>query len=576
MATELATRPVATTYDVETLVAMAWRGDIRVPRFQRGFRWQRRDVIRLFESILRGFPIGSVLLWRRPAPAEQLRLGALNVDAQHNERALWVVDGQQRITSLANALHHGGRQDERFRIAYNIERGSFEPLALVAPEDPLVVPLPVLFDLREVLAWFNSRPEVADYVGRANEVTTSLRQYRVPAYEVEHDNEQVLRDIFDRMNNYGKRLSRAEVFSALFPGDASVRQDLTFHRIAERIDEDLGFGLIDQDTVLKAVLARRGPNVLREIRTEFGDRIEPGRPRQGSRPASEPAGEDRDTAYLLGEEALRRAVQFLQVTAGVPHVTMLPYRHLLVVLSRLFAHHTEPDAVNLRRLQRWFWRAAVVGPEVFKGSTTGAIRTLCYAVKPDDLGSSVEELLRQVDYPDRPRPDLRRFRSNEAGTKIVLCAWWSVGPRSLRNGEPLDRGDLVEILVDRPTAADAVRYVVPRARVPEEYRLWAADRVLLPDLEADGQAVEGQLIATPLDVDEHQWHATLQSHLLDDHTVSLLAAGEVVDFLTARQERLHGQLTTFLQRMCEWQFEDTPPLADLVVEDLSDGDDEPA
>jgi uncharacterized protein with ParB-like and HNH nuclease domain len=51
MASELATRPTATTLDVEALVTMAWRGEIRVPHFQRDFRWQRRDVIRLFESI---------------------------------------------------------------------------------------------------------------------------------------------------------------------------------------------------------------------------------------------------------------------------------------------------------------------------------------------------------------------------------------------------------------------------------------------------------------------------------------------------------------------------------------------
>jgi hypothetical protein len=572
---ELATSPTATTLlDVERLVTMAWRGEIRVPHFQRGFRWQRRDVIRLFESIQRGYPIGSLLLWRRSAPAGTLQLGALTVDAPKNDRALWVVDGQQRITSLANALDSHGWHDDRFRIAYDLANDRFVPLPPQPVEESLVIPLPVLFNLRKVLGWFQSHPEVAEYADRANAITTSLRQYRVPAYEVEHDDERVLRDIFDRMNNYGKRLSRAEVFFALFPDDGSRRQSLTFDGIAARIDEDLEFGPIDRDTVLKAVLARRGPNVLREIRNEFGDQPRLEGARQAGRTNSEFPDEDRDTAYRLGEEALRRAVRFLQDTTGVPHITMLPYRHLLVVLTRLFAHHPELDAVNLRRLRRWYWRAAVVGPEVFRGSTTGAIRTLCYAVNRQDAGRSIEELLRLVDHPERPRPDLRRFRSNEAGSKIVLCAWWSEGPRSLYDGEPLDRSDLAEILVDRSTAADAIRYVVPRPRVPAEYRLWAADRVLLPDPDTDGYAVDGHLISPTLDLDEVRWQAVLHSHLLDEHMVSLLNAGKVVEFLTARQERLHTHLTTFLQRMCEWEFEDTPPLADLVVEDLADGGDE--
>lgn len=55
----LETQPSATTYDMVDLVAEAWRGRVRVPHFQRDFRWGRKDVIRLFDSIVRGFPIGS-------------------------------------------------------------------------------------------------------------------------------------------------------------------------------------------------------------------------------------------------------------------------------------------------------------------------------------------------------------------------------------------------------------------------------------------------------------------------------------------------------------------------------------
>jgi hypothetical protein len=165
----------------------------------------------------------------------------LTINAPASERALWVVDGQQRITSLANALHPDEMTDERFKIAYDLETRQFGPVPVVE-EDPLVIPLPVLFDLQKLLGWFHQRPDVAGHVDQANEVTKILRQFPVPAYEVVHDEPRVLQDIFDRMNNYGKRLSRAEVFSALFAG-AEVARDsrITFERIAEGIDEDLGF-----------------------------------------------------------------------------------------------------------------------------------------------------------------------------------------------------------------------------------------------------------------------------------------------------------------------------------------------
>ncbi|HET9895212.1 MAG TPA: DUF262 domain-containing protein [Streptosporangiaceae bacterium] len=98
----LDTRPTATTLDVEQLARWAWEGRIRVPHFQRPLRWQRDDVIKLFDSIVRGYPVGSLLLWRRQAPSEKLQLGALRVRARQMSDALWVVDGQQRIMSLAN------------------------------------------------------------------------------------------------------------------------------------------------------------------------------------------------------------------------------------------------------------------------------------------------------------------------------------------------------------------------------------------------------------------------------------------------------------------------------------------
>lgn len=567
-------RPNATMYDVEKLVSMAWRGQIRVPHFQRDFRWQRTDVIRLFDSIVRGYPVGSLLLWRRPAQAASLHLGALTIDAPAFQDALWVVDGQQRITGLANALHEDGAHDPRFALAYDLRIEEFVSRPQV--EDPLVIPLPVLFDLAKVLGWFGRYPEVTDYVVKANEITKTLRQFQIPAYEVVQDDARVLQDIFDRMNNYGKRLSRAEIFSALFAGDEKVKDStLTFDRIAENIDDELGFGVIDNDTVLKAVLARRGPDTMREIRNEFGDESETGGHQTG-RAIIEFPEEDRNTAYRLGQEAMLRAVSFLQDEAGVPHFSMLPYRHLLIVLTRFFAHHPKPDARSVRLLRRWFWRAAVTGPETFKGSTTGALRALCHAVKPGDLAGSIQNLLSLVDRRDAPLPDLRRFRSNEASTKIVLCAWWNDEPRSLEDGEPFDRLDLSACLLERQTALDAVRYIVPRQQVPTEYRFWAANRVLMPVVESGVSTAESMIVSKPVDLDDKEWWAVLASHCIRPEVAGLLASDRIVDFLKARQEALGAQLTGFLERVCEWGFEDTPPLTELLVEDLEEDFDAPA
>jgi hypothetical protein len=560
MSSGLGTQPTATTIDVEQLARWAWEGRIRIPHFQRPLRWQRDDVIKLFDSIVRGYPVGSLLLWRRPAPAETVQLGALRIDAPRLERALWVVDGQQRITGLANALHPDGQSDERFRISYDLRKKLFVPTPRGAPRGD-VIPLPVIFDLRQVLRWSADHPEAADHVDEVNEITQMIRQFQVPAYEVDQDDPQVLEDIFDRLNNYGKRLTRAEIFSALFAGDEEDKDDTpTLDRIAQDISDELGFGLIDNDTVLQTILGRRAPDVLRQIRTEFGP---------DARVSIDVPEEDRDTAYRLGEAALRRAVHFLQTVVGVPHFTLLPYKYLLVVLTRLFAHHPDLDERDQLLVRRWFWRAAVVGPEIFRGNTTGAVRLQNRAIQPDDLEGSIQRLLELVPWTAFRTPDLDRFRSNEAATKLVLCSWWSLRPRSLTSGKPFDGADLSESIGVGRTPVDAVQNVVSRAFVPRDLRTWAATRVLYPETDAGELiAVESVLVGMPPpNLNPDLWYEALASHCISPDAAQAFAEGNIEGFLADRQAVLGQQLGLFLQQRCEWEFEDTPPLDSLVLDD---------
>src|SRR6266540_3193737 len=97
-------RSDAARYKIEQLLDFVRRGYIRIPRFQRGLRWTSTDVERLFDSIYRGFPVGTLLFWQRPANADTVEIGPVTIKAPTLSDALWVVDGQQRITSLAAAL----------------------------------------------------------------------------------------------------------------------------------------------------------------------------------------------------------------------------------------------------------------------------------------------------------------------------------------------------------------------------------------------------------------------------------------------------------------------------------------
>ncbi len=550
----LGSRPSARTFDVEELVGRVHRGDIRIPHFQRDFRWGWEDVRRLFDSILRGYPVGSLLLWTRSAPAAQIRLGALEIDAPESPNAYWVVDGQQRLTALANALSPESQSDPRFALSYNLRTGELAKPSQA--HDAHLVPLPVLFNLQEILKWFAADPQLAEYLDDATAVTRTLRQFEIPAYLVEEDDVEALQDIFDRMNNYGKRLKRAEVFAALTapPEGSSGVAPLTLDLIGSQIDDEFSFGTIRGNTILGCILARRGPDVRREIRNEF----------------SNPEDEGRDAAYARGANAMRRAVAFLQRDVGVPHVSFLAYQYLLVVLARFFSMESPISDRDRELLARWYWQAALVGPENFRGGSANAAYLLCNRIDLEDPSRSVQQLLDAVRQERIQPPDPHRFRIPQSSTTIILTALWALGPRSPVTGDVYTIADLHDAIGDQ-TASQAVSYLVPRSLLGRDLRDWAANRILAPGSDVQNSDDSWPFAARPPQWDDPRWKAFLHSHLISPETSRLLALGEIDEVVKRRDRALSEYLESFLADRAQVNRDRTPPI-DALVADLDDGD----
>lgn len=118
------------------VIAQIEVGKIVLPAMQRPFVWKEDRITRLVDSLLRGFPIGTALLWKT---SEVQRFRSFQKDIQQNpgitvdfqssdstERYL-VLDGQQRLTSLFVALSgtYGGKR--LFVDVLSGERGSKDP-----------------------------------------------------------------------------------------------------------------------------------------------------------------------------------------------------------------------------------------------------------------------------------------------------------------------------------------------------------------------------------------------------------------------------------------------------------------
>jgi uncharacterized protein with ParB-like and HNH nuclease domain len=89
-------------YFIKDLINDVERGRIRIPSFQRGFVWESSRVSYFIDSIYKGFPFGSLLLWRTRTPLRTERnLGPYKLLDNDPEYPIdYVLDGQQRITSI--------------------------------------------------------------------------------------------------------------------------------------------------------------------------------------------------------------------------------------------------------------------------------------------------------------------------------------------------------------------------------------------------------------------------------------------------------------------------------------------
>ena len=121
-------------YKAETIAAVLSRLNASwfLPALQREFVWDTTRICQFFDSLMRAYPISSLLLWDVPEEARENVEVYKFIDAasdlgRHNERdrafgaetLTFVLDGQQRLTSLLIGLQ--GRYDVKKPYSRTVE-----------------------------------------------------------------------------------------------------------------------------------------------------------------------------------------------------------------------------------------------------------------------------------------------------------------------------------------------------------------------------------------------------------------------------------------------------------------------
>jgi len=518
------------------LVKLVLAGRIRLPSFQRDYRWHPGDVESLFDSVRKSYPIGNLLLWERPAPAGRITIGPLVLDVPEVQQARWVVDGQQRITSLVGALAAPeGVADPRFAVYVHLPSLKFR--ATAHPPTGPWLPLRSAGSAQGLLSWQYANAEFLgpEQFDAASEVAAALQEYPIPSYIVEAEDERELRVVFDRMNNSGRPLRKEEVFDALHGVQGSATPgDLP--EVGNSVAA-AGFGRLKDGEVLRSLLAIRDPDIFRDVHDEFsGD-------------------EDRCRAFEITEHVLLDVVATLRDGLFVPHVRALPYPSVIPMLAALVHRFGRPTGRTAILVRRWFWRGAALGANP-AGNVPLVRRTLRAVAKAGTPQDAARAMLAGLPEPPRHwRPDLTQVQLNRALTRVNLLGLIGLGPTEL---VPAD----MDLPVPNPVIAagellDAVARPLVRI-VPSSvhHRLAAtmANRILHPP-------VTGDVVQTLLRADP----AVRASHGVDDECSALLADGRWEDALAHRADMLSVSIAELVDQRAEWGARDRFTAAELLA-----------
>lgn len=93
-----------TDIKVSELVDMIKNGELRLPEMQRRYVWRATRVRDLLDSLYRGYPSGSILVWETDKERPNREMAVLQKESPFAGHKL-LLDGQQRLTSLTSVLN---------------------------------------------------------------------------------------------------------------------------------------------------------------------------------------------------------------------------------------------------------------------------------------------------------------------------------------------------------------------------------------------------------------------------------------------------------------------------------------
>ena len=509
---------------IEDFLDEVQSGQLRVPKFQRPFVWGPQDMRQLFDSISKGYPIGSLLVWETTERLASLgKIGPFNIATVESKSISFILDGHQRLTTLLAGLRlHADSertQDEadwKWWLFYNLESKEFvhDPSC---SSDLRLFPLRAMLKTVDFLAQSRNiqnsfpPPRADAYIKDAEAIAQKIKAYKLPVTRIRGGTLNDAVAIFSRLNSLGMGMTADQMISAL-----TYQEGVDAVNLAEEIDnmitnlDEYNFGEVPRKQILQVVLMAAGldlstdewEGIASALKTNIASSIDKAR------------------------RAATKTARFLFEAVSVPDSSYLPYANQFVALAAYFLECPEPSEDQKIILKMWFWSTALGG--WFGGANPSQLRKGVDEMREFALNQTADFKVMPLNETARPLPG--EFNSRSARIRCMLIFLFGRRPLVSRTLQPLSADEV-------QGENRGLSYVF--TGVQRKWLSHPANRILLHRMP--GMTVRDQILSVPAE----QRVKFLESHCINESAFLALADDDAERFVTCRNEYLRTQESAF-------------------------------
>src|SRR5579859_6664558 len=400
--------------EIQSLIADIRDGKLLLPEMQRAYVWKSTQVRDLFDSLYHEYPSGQLLVWETDDLPIGNRAASIEGVSLEQKRPQLLLDGQQRLTSLAAIMLgrplHVRDTSRTIDIAFNIHTEKFEVVGPRQRAQTGWVSLTRLFTgglavILSDLSFDFSSPEAKDVLDRLNRLE-GIKKYKYRVNVLDRLSYAEVTHIFVRTNSGGTRLGYADLalaqVSSSWRGVAGELESYQKHIHKQNIRLVLDNGLLLRTIVVLLTGQSRFTRFFK------GDQ-------------QQVTIDDLKASWERAKKALGQSISFLIHNCMIDRLEMLPTHSIFIPLVYFFDHYgTDATNIQLRDLQRWVYMALIWSR--YSGSSETAMDQDIAALTKEQPIQAMIQNIEDVVGPQRPITE-RELRDQKKNSPYMLMAY---------------------------------------------------------------------------------------------------------------------------------------------------------